>query len=80
MDQKVVARMPSKGTGTPSSSQASRWLTTTEAAEYLGLEPGTLCVWRSTGRYSMPYHKVGRAVRYLRDDLDAWLESRRVGA
>ena len=48
----------------------------TEAAEILDLAPGTLSVWRSTGRYSIPFIKVGRKVRYSRTALNAWLESR----
>jgi len=47
-----------------------------EAAQYLTLAPGTLSVWRSTGRYKIPFVKVGRRVRYRRSDLLAWLESR----
>ena len=48
------------------------------AAEYLGVQPGTLSVWRSTGRYAVPFLKVGRKVLYSKRDLDAWLASRRV--
>lgn len=47
-----------------------------KAAEVLGLSPGTLSVWRSTGRYQVPFIKVGHLVRYRLSDLDAWLESR----
>ena len=47
-----------------------------KAAEFLTLAPGTLSVWRSTGRYAIPFVKVGRRVRYRRADLEAWLESR----
>ena len=46
------------------------------AADFLQLSPGTLSVWRSTGRYRIPFVKVGRRVRYRRADLEAWLESR----
>lgn len=46
------------------------------AATYLDLKPGTLSVWRSTGRYAIPFVKIGRNVRYRRADLDAWLEQR----
>lgn len=46
------------------------------AAEILGLSPGTLSVWRSTGRYALPFVKVGRHVRYRVSDLEAWLEKR----
>jgi excisionase family DNA binding protein len=51
-----------------------------EAAEYLDLAPGTLSVWRCTGRYSVPFLKIGRNIRYRRAALDAWLESRTHGA
>ena len=47
-----------------------------EAATYLDVTPGTLAVWRSTGRYEIPFVKVGRNVRYKRNDLDAWLMQR----
>ena len=47
-----------------------------EAAVFLDSKPGTLQVWRSTGRYAIPYVKVGRNVRYRRVDLEAWLQQR----
>lgn len=46
------------------------------AADFLQLAPGTLSVWRSTGRYKVPFVKVGHLVRYRRVDLETWLESR----
>lgn len=46
------------------------------AANFLDLKPGTLSVWRSTGRYRIPFVKVGHLVRYRRADLESWLESR----
>lgn len=46
------------------------------AANFLQLQPGTLSVWRSTGRYRIPFVKVGHLVRYRLGDLEAWLESR----
>ncbi|MBF0255900.1 MAG: helix-turn-helix domain-containing protein [Gammaproteobacteria bacterium] len=51
-------------------------LTEAQAAEYIGTAPGTLTVWRCTGRYNLPYVKVGRFVRYRQEDLDAWLAKR----
>lgn len=59
-------------------------LTETEAGEYLGgkkdpVKPTTLQIWRSTNRYSLPYIKVGRLVRYRRSDLDAFLAQRTRG-
>jgi excisionase family DNA binding protein len=47
-----------------------------QAAEFLGVAPGTLSVWRSRGRYSIAFIKVGHLVRYRRADLETWLESR----
>lgn len=48
-----------------------------EAAHALGVKPGTLAVWRSTGRYSLPFVKIGSKVQYKRKDLEAWVDSRR---
>jgi len=47
-----------------------------EAADFLAVTPGTLSVWRSTGRYAVPFLKVGRCVRYSKKALESWLESR----
>ncbi|MBK6321279.1 helix-turn-helix domain-containing protein [Candidatus Aalborgicola defluviihabitans] len=46
------------------------------AAAVLDVTPGTLSVWRSTGRYALPFLKVGRKVRYRHADLLAWLDKR----
>lgn len=46
------------------------------AAVMLDLSPYTLSVWRSTGRYNLPFLKIGRNVRYRRADLQTWLEAR----
>ncbi|WP_232733510.1 helix-turn-helix domain-containing protein [Vibrio sp. HA2012] len=48
------------------------------AAEYLGVSEGTLAVWASTGRYQLPFIKLGRKVMYSIEALDAFLESRTV--
>jgi len=47
-----------------------------QAAAKLDVTPGTLSVWRSTGRYALPFIKVGRKVRYRLTDLDKWLDQR----
>ena len=56
----------------------SNILTRAQAAEFLGLKPGTLAAWASNHRHSLPFIKVGRRVRYLQSDLEAWLLSRRI--
>ncbi len=50
------------------------YLTPSAAAEYLFVSPNTLANWRVLGQ-GPPFVKVGRAVRYRRADLDAFLES-----
>lgn len=52
------------------------FLSERQAAALLDISPGTLSVWRSTGRYCIPFVKIGRKVRYRKSDLDAWIESR----
>lgn len=49
-----------------------------EAAEYIGVKAQTLGLWAISGKYGLPFVKVGRKVYYRRDDLDAWLRSRTV--
>ena len=49
-------------------------LSTPEAAAYLGLAVSTLNKWRVYGTAGPRFLKLGRAVRYLRSDLDAFLE------
>ncbi|MCO5398410.1 helix-turn-helix domain-containing protein [Ralstonia soli] len=51
-------------------------LSTGQAAAYLGVTRHTLEVWRSVGRYGLPFIKVGRLVRYRKTDLEAFLASR----
>ena len=46
------------------------------AAAVLDVTAGTLSVWRSTGRYAIPFIIVGRNVRYRRAELTAWLDTR----
>jgi predicted DNA-binding transcriptional regulator AlpA len=47
-----------------------------QAAQKCDLKPGTLSVWRSTGRYGLPFVKVGRNVRYRLSDIERWLKNR----
>jgi predicted site-specific integrase-resolvase len=42
----------------------------------LGVSVGTLSVWRTTGRYDVPFIKVGRHVRYKLKDIQAFLAGR----
>lgn len=51
-------------------------LTPIEAAEYIGVSKDTLSVWRSVGRYQIPFIKSGRLVKYRKSALDAFLDRR----
>lgn len=54
-------------------------LSPAKAAEILGVTVDTLSVWRCVKRYpSLRYVKVGRSVRYRREDIDAFVTERTV--
>jgi len=56
--------------------EATRLLTEDQTAAILQVSAGTLSVWRSTGRYNLPFVKIGRKVRYRAGDLRQFMESR----
>jgi predicted DNA-binding transcriptional regulator AlpA len=51
-------------------------LTRTELAEYLGISPSTLAVWRYR-RQGPVGVKVGNRLRYRLADVDAWIDANR---
>jgi excisionase family DNA binding protein len=51
-------------------------LTTKQAAQALGIKPGTLEIWRVRGD-GPAFMKIGRAVRYRRDDIEAFMTAGR---
>ena len=60
-----------------------RGFTEREAANYIGMSPSYLRQDRANGirenrTPGPPYIKAGRNIRYLKEDLDAWLETYRV--
>ena len=61
---------------------AHRGLTEQEASAYIGmsrsfLRHARMDGWRDNFTPGPPFTKIGRSVRYLKDDLDAWLEAHR---
>jgi len=58
----------------------SRLLTPDQVADLLCVTTHTLAVWRSEGRYNLPYTKTGRLVRYREADVHAFIESRMRGS
>ncbi len=62
------------------SETTSRALTELEAAHYIGMSRSYLAQSRMAGHRegqtpAPPFIKIGRSVRYLREDLDNWLDS-----
>jgi excisionase family DNA binding protein len=53
-----------------------KWLTVEELAEYLSIKKSTVYDW--THRKAIPHYKRGHVVRFLREDVDSWLEQYRV--
>ena len=53
----------------------SEYLNTEQAAAHLNMRPKTLARYRVSGGGPV-YHLLGRLVRYLREDLDRWAQSR----
>lgn len=57
---------------------SERLLSRIEAANFLNVAPQTLAVWATTGRYRLPYVRIGTRAMYRLADLEAFIESRRV--
>jgi excisionase family DNA binding protein len=55
-------------------------LTPDQTARRLNVSTVTLANWRTTGRYGLPFIRVGRRVRYRASDVEAWLERRTVAS
>jgi len=51
-------------------------LSPAETAKAVPATQGTLSVWRSTGRHSLPFYKIGSRVRYRLADIAAWKAER----
>ena len=48
-------------------------MTRAEAAEYLDTTPATLSTWACTGNRKIPTIRIGRNVRYKKEDLDKYI-------
>ncbi len=64
---------------TPSVNPKTRALNEFQAAKYIGMSRSYLAQARMDGHRNNrtpapPFIKIGRSVRYLREDLDAWLD------
>ena len=59
-----------------SNTSSLKLLSPAEASSYLGVTTETLAVWRCTKRYNLRFYKIGRLVKYRKEDLEAFIQSR----
>ena len=62
---------------TASSATAATLMTPEHLAEYLGVTPRW--VYNNHQKLGIPAFQIGRALRFRRSDVDAWLDTRRTG-
>lgn len=53
-----------------------KWINIDEAADYLGVKPGTVRDWIRKGN-GIPAHKIGKQWKFKCSELDAWVKSGR---
>ena len=53
------------------------WLSVDDVAAYLGIKRGTVYKW--IARHGLPVRKIGRLLKFRRDDIDRWMESQQPG-
>ncbi len=58
------------------SSAEIRWLSTAEAAKYLGITPRTL--YRFIDQGEIPAFRFGRVIRLKQDDVDQFIEASKI--
>ena len=68
------------GSKIPRSATLKRWVTPTEAAALIGVTAQTLANWRCSQKKAQPrfYQSGPKSVRYLRKDVEAWIECQKV--
>lgn len=72
----LMAAIPHQRVSIDATLNPADLLTPEQAALVLGLSAKTLATWRSTGRHSLPFIRCGARIRYHRNDLAQWLNSR----
>lgn len=54
---------------------SDRWFNLQELCEYLPDHPARQTVYGWIGQRSVPYHKKGKKLQFLKSEIDAWLKS-----
>lgn len=63
----------------PATDRRPEYLTEEEVADYLKVSIGTLRDWRRKDAVKvLPFHKIGRLIRYERGEVDATIQAGRV--
>ena len=52
------------------------YLTVKEVAQYLGMKTSTVYAWVP----EMPHYRIGNLIRFRKDEIDAWMQTKREGA
>ncbi len=52
-----------------------RWFDTKELIEYLPTHPSLSDIYSKTHKRTMPFHKSGKRIIFLKSEIDAWLLS-----
>ena len=66
----------SEGATIPTMSTPIQWLSTAEAAKYLGITPRTL--YRFIDEGQIAGYRFGRVIRLKQDDVDRFIEASRI--
>ena len=74
-NKKKVQRPTIESVQLPMSPGWPQRMRTEQAAQFLGVAPQTLVLWRCTKQVRIPYYKVGGRVTYDRNDLIAFLQT-----
>ena len=63
----------SNGSGRMSERALKEFLVIDELSQYLGIKKSSL--YSMVERREIPFYKIGRLVRFKKEDIDAWVES-----
>jgi excisionase family DNA binding protein len=74
-EQRPTVELPDEGEA-PSVPAAPEWLSTKQAAAYLGIIPRTL--YRLIDSGQLPAYRFGRVIRLQRHQIDGFIESVRI--
>ncbi len=53
---------------------SDRWFNLQELCEYLPDHPAKQTVYGWIGQHTVPYHKKGKKLQFLKSEIDAWLK------